>query len=124
MIVDEIRTFLKDYFDVLQNQNLTLFDKVFHASCVLYSYQDGSFVARPFAEYRAMVQARQSPEAGKFPRKDEVLSIDVMSPETALVKVRLRLFDNIMMDYLNLLKVDGHWSIVAKIFYRAETLKP
>jgi len=38
--------------------------------------------------------------------------------------VRLRLFDNIMMDYLNLLKVDGHWSIVAKIFYRAETLKP
>ena len=34
MVTDEIRVFLNDYFDVLQNQDMTLFDRVFHADCV------------------------------------------------------------------------------------------
>jgi hypothetical protein len=29
MVTDEIRAFLNDYFDVLQNQDMTLFDRVF-----------------------------------------------------------------------------------------------
>ena len=36
MVIDEIRSFLGLYFDVLQNQDLDLFDKVFHKDCVLY----------------------------------------------------------------------------------------
>ncbi|MNF19128.1 putative lumazine-binding protein [compost metagenome] len=44
--------------------------------------------------------------------------IDVMSPEMAMVKVRLRLFDNVMVDYLNVMKVDGRWMIVAKLFHK------
>jgi len=121
MAINEIQTLLKDYFDVLQTQDLNKFDQVFHPGSVLYSAQDGQLTVRPFAEYRAMVQGRQSPQGGGFARLDEVLMIDVMSPEMAMVKVRLRLFDNIMVDYLNLMKVDGRWTIFSKLFHKAGT---
>ncbi len=118
MVTDEIRTFLNDYFDVLQNQDMSLFDKVFHTDCVLYSTQDGQTVVRPYKVYRDMVQGRASPESVKAPRQDTILMLDVLSDEMALAKVQLRLFDNIMVDYLNLMKVNGQWIIVTKHFWR------
>jgi len=118
MVTDEIRVFLNDYFDVLQNQDMTLFDRVFHADCVLYSTQDGQTVVRPYKVYRDMVQGRASPESVKAPRQDTILMLDVLSDEMALAKVQLRLFDNIMVDYLNLMKVQGRWTVVAKHFWR------
>ncbi|KAA0949345.1 MULTISPECIES: nuclear transport factor 2 family protein [unclassified Pseudomonas] len=121
MVSHEIQSMLKEYFDVLQTQDLNTFDQVFHPGCVLYAAQDGQVTVRPFAEYRAMVQGRKSPQEGGFARLDEVLMIDVMSPEMAMVKVRLRLFDNIMVDYLNLMKVDGRWTIFAKLFHKVGT---
>ena len=118
MLIDEIRVFLSDYFEVLQTQDMALFDRVFHKDCVLYSEQDNTTVVRPYAAYRDMVAARQSPAAGGFARQDEVLLIDVLSPTMATVKVRLQLFNNIMQDHLNLMKHEGRWMIYAKHFYR------
>ncbi|HDR9512258.1 hypothetical protein C5615_38645 [Burkholderia cepacia] len=119
MEVNEILSFLKKYFDVLQNQDLALFDRVFHRDCVLYSQQDGVTIVRPLPEYRKMVEGRKSPQEGGFARHDEIVMIDMLSSDMALAKVRLRLFDNIMVDYLNLMKIDGRWQIVAKLFHRA-----
>lgn len=36
----------------------------------------------------------------------------------AWAKARLQLNENIMVDYLNLLKVDGKWMIAAKFYHR------
>lgn len=119
MLLDEVRGFLNDYFDVLQTQDMALFDRVFHRDCVLYSQQDGQLVVRPFAMYREMVQGRQSPASRGAPRQEEVLLIDVLSPTMVTAKVRLRLFDNIMEDHLNLMKHEGRWMIYAKHFTRA-----
>ncbi len=119
MLIDEIRSFLNDYFEVLQTQDMALFDRVFHRDCVLYAQQDGALVVRPFAVYREMVQGRASPASGGFARSEEVLLIDVLSPTMVTVKVRLRLFNNIMEDHLNLMKHEGRWMIYAKHFHRA-----
>lgn len=118
MMMDGIKEFLASYFEVLQTQDLALFDQVFHSGCVLYSQQNGNTIVRPLDEYRRMVEGRQSPQSRGFPRQDEILTIDLLSPEMALVKVRLQLFDSIMADYLNLMKIDGQWRIVAKLFHR------
>jgi hypothetical protein len=118
MIHDEIRAFLSNYFDVLQNQDMALFDQVFHSQCVLYSSQDGKTVVRNYQVYRDMVSGRASPASLNSPRHDQIMMIDVLSDEMALAKVELRLFDNIMVDYLNINKVDGKWIIVAKHFTR------
>ncbi len=119
MLIDDIREFLADYFEVLQTQDMDLFDRVFHKDCVLYSQQDGALVVRPFAAYRAMVQGRQSPAAGGHPRSEEVLATDLLSPTMAMVKVRLQLFGSIMEDHLNLMKHEGRWQVYAKHFTRA-----
>lgn len=119
MVIQEISSFIEGYFEVLQTQEMALFDKVFHKDCVLYSRQDGVTVARPFDEYRRMVQSRQSPQAGGFPCQNEVLGFDMLSADMVTVKVRLRLFDNIMEDHLNLMKADGRWMVYAKHFHRA-----
>lgn len=118
MLINEIRGMLEEYFDALYTQDFAVFDNVFHPQCTLYSGQDDNLVVRPFAEYRAIVAGRKSPKETGSPRQDEILTIDVMSNEAALVKVRLRLFDNIMEDYLNIIKVKGKWMILAKVFHR------
>lgn len=122
MLIEEIKTFLNDYFEVLQTQDMAMFDRVFHKDCVLYSQQDDTLVVRPFAQYRSMVQGRQSPATKGAPRAEQVLMVDLLSPTMALVKVRLRLFDNIMEDHLNLMKHEGRWMIYAKHFYRAASV--
>ena len=118
MLIDELRPFLADYFEVLQTQDMALFDRIFHKDCVLYSEQDDQLVVRPFAAYREMVQGRQAPAEGGFPRDEEVLMVDRLSASMAVVKVRLRLFDNIMEDHLNLMRHEGRWMIFAKHFFR------
>lgn len=117
--IDEL---LQDYFDLLYTQDMSLFDRVFHPSAVLYSAQDRFIVVRPREEYRELMRARRSPEQNGSPRDDTVLRIDTLSPEMAVAKVRLRLNDNIMVDYLNLLLVDGLWMIVAKLYHREDTV--
>ncbi len=118
MLIDEIREFLTDYYEVLQTQDMSLFDRVFHKDCVLFSQQDGTLVVRPYAEYKLMVQGREAPTAKQSPRSEELLMVDFLSPSMATVKVRLRLFNNIMEDHLNLMKHEGKWMVYAKHFYR------
>jgi hypothetical protein len=118
MCIDEIRLFLKNYFDVLQSQDMALFDQVFHPACVLYSAQNGEVVVRPYGVYKDMVKGRASPASKNSPRDDHILMIDLLSDEMAMAKVQLRLFDSIMIDHLNLMKINGQWIIMAKHFSR------
>lgn len=121
MLIDDIRLFLGDYFEALHTQDLALFDRVFHPACVLYAQQDGVLTVRPLAEYRQIVAGRASPAARGQPRHEEVLAMDVLSPTMVMAKVRLRLFDHIMEDHLNLMQHEGRWMVYAKHFHRAGT---
>ncbi|WP_084654479.1 nuclear transport factor 2 family protein [Nocardia altamirensis] len=117
-----IEEMLLDYFELLYTQNMSLFDRVFHPAAVLYSAQDGEVVVRSREEYRELMLGRRSPLQNNAPRYDAVLRIDMLSPEMAMAKVRLRLNDNVMVDFLNLLLVDGEWTIVAKLYHRDATI--
>lgn len=109
---------LDDYFEVIHAQDMQLFDQVFHKDCTLYSTQDGELVLRPYALYREQVANRKSPRELGNPRKDEILEIDQISDTTAWAKVRLNQFGGIMQDYLNFLKIDGKWWIIAKLYQK------
>jgi hypothetical protein len=109
---------LDDYFEVIHAQDMQLFDKVFHKDCTLYSTQDGELVIRPYALYRDQVANRKSPKELGNPRKDEILEIDQISDSTAWAKVQLFQFGGIMQDYLNFLKIDGKWWIIAKLYQK------
>lgn len=118
MITQELQLMINDYFEVIYTQNIELFDKVFYRESVLYTSQEGTVVVRPIAEYREIVLGRKSPKELGSPRKDEILAFDILSEEMAWAKVRLRLNENIMVDYLNLLKIDGKWMVAAKFYHK------
>lgn len=123
MALLEIDAFLADYFEALYTQNLDLFDRVFHSSSVLYSAQNGTVTVRPIAEYRNIVANRASPQSVSQPRAESVLTVDLLSPDMAVVKVRLRLFDGIMEDHLNIMRTADGWRIFAKFYTRAGDAK-
>ena len=110
------------YFDVMHECDLEKFDQVFHPTCSLFSAQDGVFTVRPFAHYRAEMAKRTPPKSLGHPRDETILKIDLLSPEIALAQVRVRIFEKIFVDNLNLLKLDGRWMIVAKLYHHAATV--
>jgi hypothetical protein len=113
-----IQKLLSDYFDVMHHQDMTLFDKVFHKNCALYSTQTGELSLRPYDIYRDVVANRESPASLGNTRRDKVLMFDQVSPTLALVKVQLEMFGGVMQDYLNVVFLDGQWWIMAKMWER------
>ena len=113
-----IKKLLADYFDVMHHQDMTVFDKVFHKNCALYSTQTGELSLRPYDVYREVVANRESPASLGNARRDKVLMFDQVSPTLALVKVQLEMFGGVMQDYLNIVFIDGQWWILAKMWER------
>jgi hypothetical protein len=113
-----IKTLLDNYFDVMHFQNMQLFDQVFHPNCCLYGVPDGVLSLRPYDVYREAVANRESPASKGEKRDDRVLMFDQLSPTIALVKPQLEMFGGVMQDYLNIVKLDGKWWVMAKMWDR------
>jgi hypothetical protein len=109
---------MDDYFDVMHFQDMTVFDKVFHKDCVLYSAQTGELSIRPYLIYREAVANRKSPNELGESRNEKVLMVDQISPTLALVKPQLTMFGGLMQDYLNIVHMDGQWWIISKMWER------
>jgi hypothetical protein len=122
MVITEICAAMKLYFDVMHECDLEKFDRIFHPTSSLFTANGGVLTLRPFAQYRAEIEKRTPPKTLGQPREEAILSINVLSPEIALAQVRVRIFEKIFIDNLNLLKIDGSWMIVAKIYHHADTI--
>lgn len=107
---------LDNYFELIHTQDMSLYNKVFHKDSNLYSSENDELVIRSADLYRSQMEARTSPQDSGNARRDEVLFIDQISPEVALAKVQLEMFGGVMQDYLNLLRVDGSWFIISKLY--------
>jgi hypothetical protein len=119
-----IKKLLSDYFDVMHHQDMSVFDKVFHKNCALYSTQTGELSLRPYDVYRDVVANRESPSSLGNARRDRVLMFDQVSTTLALVKVQLEMFGGVMQDYLNIVYLDGQWWIMAKMWERIGDAEP
>lgn len=91
-------------------------EKAFHPSATM-KYIDsktGEFKDVPIADYIARVKANTT----KSENKIEILSMNVEG-DAAQAKIRIDTGKMFLYDYMNLLKVNGEWKIVSKIFSRA-----
>lgn len=111
-----IRQLVSDYFDLMHEQDMVVFDRVFHPDSVLYGVVDGEINIRPYAVYRDAVAKRQSPAELGNKRNDVVLSFDQISDTLALLKMQLEMFGGVMQDYLNIVYLDGQWWVMAKMW--------
>jgi len=105
------------YFQALHECDLDKFDQVFHPTASLFDVTDGTFTAMPVSDYREVIRLRLSPASVGQPRDDSMISIDFLSPDMAVSKVRLRIHDHTFLDHLTLANVDGRFQIVAKTWH-------
>ena len=90
-------------------------EKAFHPSATMkyIDYQSGEFKDVPIAEFIARAKSNTT----KTDRKIEIISLNIEG-NAAQAKIRIETAQVIMNDYMNLLKVNGEWKIVSKIFSR------
>ena len=92
-------------------------EKAFHpsASMKYLDAQTGEFKDVPIADYIARVKANTN----KTERKIEIVSLNIEG-NAANGKIRIETDKVVMYDYMNMLKINGEWKIVSKIFSRKE----
>jgi hypothetical protein len=90
------------------------FEVVFHPESKLFWVRDGALNQRSSADYIAGAPGK--PAADEAMRKRRIVSVDVTG-SAASVKVELDYPGAMITDYFAMLKVDGTWKIVNKIFH-------
>jgi Putative lumazine-binding len=114
-VTDEagVRACLEEYMSGDGNR----MEKAFHTTATM-KYIDvatGEFKDVPIAEFIARVKANTS----KQERKIEIVSVNIEGT-AASGKIKIETAKAILYDYMNLLKVNGEWKIVSKIFSRQD----
>lgn len=89
------------------------FRAAFHPKAMLYWNRDGAFAERTSADYIAGASGK--PAADEAQRRRSIESLDVTG-NAAMAKVVLDYPAVRFTDYLSLVKADGEWRIVNKIF--------
>jgi hypothetical protein len=92
---------------------------------VIQSYLDGLYesdagkIASVLSNQRANQRhnrRRTGYHAPSLPRHDHVLTIDLISPTMAYVKLNCAIPPRFFTDQLSLLKIDGRWQVAQKVF--------
>ncbi|MCP3063679.1 DJ-1/PfpI family protein [Myxococcus sp. K38C18041901] len=111
--VAAIRAAVADYTEGVMSGDLARLQRTFHPDSKLLSVgPDGALATWPGNDY--VQTAVKSPFTG---RENAVLQVDVVgSAAVAKVSVRTAKWD--FTDYISLLKLEGRWRIVTKVYHR------
>ncbi|MCX7350317.1 MAG: nuclear transport factor 2 family protein [Alphaproteobacteria bacterium] len=96
----------KDYFDALYTGDTGLFARIFPPDAMLWCV----------AAYLAIVAGREAPAARGDRREEAIMALSIPTPTTAHLRVRELFLPKRFTDDLTLLKQDGAWRIVAKVW--------
>ncbi len=108
-----VRECVELYFKGHATGNGDYWRQAFHPEAKLFWIKDGQFSQRTSAEFIAGASGK--PAADDAKRKRRIVLVDI-THDAAVVKVDLDYPDRHLVDYLSLLKIDGRWKIVNKIF--------
>lgn len=115
----EVVAVLQDYFDGLYRSDTQLLRRVFHPQAVYATATAAPPVILRMDDYFPVVDARPSPASSGEPRTDSIDGIEFAGPVTALARVRCSIEPKHYTDLLTLIRVDGRWQIIAKVFHWA-----
>lgn len=107
---------IQTYFDGLYEGDADKIASVFHESSALTWEQEGKISILPRDAWLKLVRERPSAKSKGLARDDGILMLDQSGPTTAFVKVKCQIPPRYFLDYLNLIKSDGKWVIVQKIY--------
>jgi len=111
-----IETVVQTYLDGLYEGDAGKLAQAFHPTSALTQWWEGELKIVPRDTWLEAVRNRPAPRAQGLPRSDEILSIDQVGPEMAVVKLRCAIPPRHFTDLLSLLKIDGRWQVAQKVF--------
>jgi hypothetical protein len=108
---------IQSYLDGLHEGDTAKIASAFHPTSALTSISEaGELAITPRDVWLENVRNRPSPKQRNLSRHDEVLSIDLVGPTMAYVKLKCAIPPRFFTDQLSLLKIDGRWQIAQKVF--------
>ncbi|PKF80638.1 hypothetical protein CW749_04695 [Vibrio sp. vnigr-6D03] len=111
-----VHALLDKYFDTLYYCDLEKFDTVFHPQALYTTADETPLLYRDMSTYREVIAQRSSPASRSEQRRDFVDAIEFAGDNTALARVRCSIGERDFVDLLSLVKTEGQWRIIAKIF--------
>ena len=112
-----IRQTVQYYFDGGRNRDSLTLRKAFHPEARMLFAREGKLVVVPIGEYITRVRSESLKPGEVDSTERKVVSVDVVG-DAAVAKLELKRPNAALTDYMSLLKVDGRWLIVNKIFTR------
>ena len=116
-----VRAAIEHYFRGHATGDGENYKKVFHPDSKLFFIRDGKLTQVTSAEY--IGRAPGKPAEDEARRKRHIESIDITG-NAAMVKLVLDYPTAKLTDYMSMLKVDGEWKIVNKIFFAEPKPQP
>lgn len=113
---EDIRAVVQDYFDALYFCDIDKLQRVFHPKAIYATADETPLLYRTMEEYVPVVAARQSPASRGEVRRDHIDAVDLAGENTAFARVRCSIGLRDFVDFLTLVRTDGRWQIIAKIF--------
>lgn len=109
-----VRVPLQNYIKGHETGDGEFFRKAFHTEGSMVWVRDGKFTTRSFTEYIAGAAGKPADDEDK--RKRQIESVDIAGT-AASAKIILDYPTVRFVDYMTLLKINGEWRIVSKVFY-------
>lgn len=114
--LSDIGDVIQDYFDALYFCDVDRLQRVFHPKAIYATADETPLLYRTMDEYIPVVAARQSPASRNEIRRDHIDAIDLAGENTAMVRARCSIGPRDFVDFLTLVRTDGQWRIIAKVF--------
>lgn len=113
----EIELLVSKYCDGLYTCDTDILGDVFHQHALYATVSGGETLTLSMDKYFPIVESRTPPASSSDPRSEEIISIDIVGGNTALVKLTCSFFQKNYTDFLTLIKENGKWLIISKVFH-------
>lgn len=110
-----IEIVIQDYFEGYQKADVGLIQKAFHQDTRLLSIDEGKLDVTEMKDWIKNLEDRHLRGDIRKGRLT-ITSIDVTN-DTAVAKLKIRFEAFEFTDYLSLLKIEGKWLVVGKIYH-------
>lgn len=114
---DAVIAVAQKYVDGLRVGSAASVAEAFHKDAVMYGFTNGELLGGPIANLFDFIEKN-----GKAPDISTRLDVLAITPTTAVVRVDMEK-DAIgadYNDYLTLIRIDGAWKVIAKVYHQFE----
>jgi len=115
---NEIREVIQMYFDACYEGSGEKMSQVFHDAAHIYGHDENGAFNDMDKNFFVGLVGSVRPDAPKpeYPRQNEILAIDFTGDNTAVARVKVRVFNTLFTDMLCFMRLDGKWSVISKVY--------